>query len=306
MEYFIRRTKTFGQKKKSILKNSKFGWLFGGCYITPKSNKINSNNLTIQENSLLDSKIDNLLTKFWELEEVPNNFILSETETACESHFLTHTTRLDNGRFCVKLPLKDSPECLGDSYTLAKKRFLNLEKRFRTNLPDLKKEYSNFIKQYEALGHLSESPILQPNPSYFLCHHAVFKMSSESTKIRVVFDGSAPSSSGFSINDLQMVGPNVQDSLFSILIRARLYRYLLTGDIEKMYRQVEIHPEDRHLQLVLWREDESLPIKTLQLNTVTYGTASASYLSTRCLWQLGEECDNGLIKTIIQKDFKIQ
>lgn len=120
-----------------------------------------------------------------------------------------------------------------------------------------------------------------------------------------MFDGSAPTSSGFSVNDLQVVGPNVQDSLFSILIRARQYKYLLTGNIEKMYRQVQVHEDDKNLQLILWREDESEPIKTLRLNTLTYGTASASYLSTRCLKQVGEDCEDENIKTIIQNDFYV-
>ncbi|XP_049884462.1 uncharacterized protein LOC126379650 [Pectinophora gossypiella] len=102
-----------------------------------------------------------------------------------------------------------------------------------------------------------------------------------------------------------MVGPNVQNSLFSILIRARQYKFILTGDIEKMYRQVQVSDEDRDLQLILWREDESEPIKTLRLNTLTYGTASASYLSTKCLWQVGEECEDAQIKTIIQNDFYV-
>ncbi|XP_028042548.1 uncharacterized protein LOC114252241 [Bombyx mandarina] len=70
-----------------------------------------------------------------------------------------------------------------------------------------------------------------------------------------------------------------------------------------MYRQVLVHEDDRDLQLILWREDESMPIETLRLNTLTYGTASASYLSTRCLWQVGEECTDETIKTIIQRDF---
>lgn len=43
----------------------------------------------------------------------------------------------------------------------------------------------------------------------------------------------------------------------------------------------------------------------LRLNTVTYGTSSASFLSTRCLWQLGEEQEDVLIKTIIQRDFYV-
>ncbi|XP_059045790.1 uncharacterized protein LOC131841487 [Achroia grisella] len=289
---------------KPKLHNSVFGWLIGGPMKTCKHNEIHCNSVVVDKSSLKETDIDFQLSKFWELEELPQRRSLSATEVATEDHFLTHTLRLNTGRFSVKLPLRDSPDCLGDSHGLAKKRFINLERRFRKN-PSLKLEYVEFIREYEALGHLSESPVYLPNPSYFLCHHAVFKMQSESTKIRVVFDGSAPSSSGFSLNDLQMIGPNIQDSLFSILVRARQYKYLLTGDIEKMYRQVKVNPDDRNLQLILWREDESLPIKTMQLNTVTYGTASASYLSTRCLWQIGEECTDDVIKTIIQRDFYV-
>nr|XP_049694654.1 uncharacterized protein LOC126054199 [Helicoverpa armigera] len=59
----------------------------------------------------------------------------------------------------------------------------------------------------------------------------------------------------------------------------------------------------RHLQFILWREDTSLPLKVLQLNTVTYGTASAPFLSTRCLLQLAEECTDMSIANIIKNDF---
>lgn len=289
------------------LQNSQFGWLIAGPILNSKvkqNNKINCNHARLANDSSKESEVENLLTKFWELEELPAKTLLSESEKLCEQHFASHVSRLNSGRFCVKLPLVDSPDSLGDSYHMAKKRLLNLEKRFKRD-SNLKQEYSKFIKEYSDLGHLSESTIPQPDPSYFLCHHAVFKQDSESTKLRVVFDGSAATSSGFSVNDLQMVGPNVQDSLLSIILRARQYKYLLTGDIEKMYRQVLVNEEDRDLQLILWRDDESRPIKTLRLNTITYGTASASYLSTRCLWQIGEECGNEQIKTIIQKDFYV-
>ncbi|XP_047987210.1 uncharacterized protein LOC125227062 [Leguminivora glycinivorella] len=72
-----------------------------------------------------------------------------------------------------------------------------------------------------------------------------------------------------------------------------------------MYRQVLVHESQRDLQLILWRDDESQPLRTLRLNTVTYGFASASFLSTRCIWQIGEECQDPLAKTIIQKDFYV-
>lgn len=69
-----------------------------------------------------------------------------------------------------------------------------------------------------------------------------------------------------------------------------------------MYRQVLVHNDDRNLQLEK-REDESQPIKSLQLKT--YGTTSARYLSTRCLQQVGEEQDDELIKIIIKNDFYV-
>jgi hypothetical protein len=203
----------------------------------------------------------------------------------------------------VKLPLRESPESLGDSFNLAKKRFYGLEKRFRRN-PNLKLQYSKFIEEYAELRHLSEC-YLKPEISYFLCHHPVMKEDSESTKLRVVFDGSAPTTSGYSLNDILLVGPTVQDTLFSILIRARQYRYLLTDDVEKMYRQVELDEEDRNLQLIFWRDHESQPLKIFKLNTLTYGTASASYLSTRCIKELGDECEDELVKDIITHDFYV-
>ncbi|GBM98513.1 hypothetical protein AVEN_179989-1 [Araneus ventricosus] len=53
-----------------------------------------------------------------------------------------------------------------------------------------------------------------------------------------------------------------------------------------MYRQVNIEIEDRNFQKILWRDNPSSPIKTYRLCTVTYGTASDSYLATRVLKQL--------------------
>ncbi|XP_030023064.2 uncharacterized protein LOC115442195 [Manduca sexta] len=288
------------------LRASKLGWLIAGRVVPSYMEDMQQNvvhcNVAVTSND--QDSIQNQLTKFWELEEIPHKPYLCETEKLCENHFYSNTYRLKTGRFCVRLPLIDTPDCLGDSYGMAKKRLLALECRFRKNL-ELKSQYVNFINEYMNLGHLEKCPIKNPNPSYFLCHHAVFKQNSETTKIRVVFDGSASTNSGFSLNDLQLVGPNVQSSLFSILIRARQYKYLLTGDIEKMYRQIELDERDRNLQLILWREDEAKPIETFRLKTVTYGLASAAYLSTKCLSTLGEHCSDPLISTIIKNDFYV-
>ena len=62
---------------------------------------------------------------------------------------------------------------------------------------------------------------LVSNQGYFLPHHAVVKESSLTTKTRVVFDGSAKTSTGISLNETLMVGPTIQEDLFSIIARFR-------------------------------------------------------------------------------------
>ncbi|XP_049884837.1 uncharacterized protein LOC126379881 isoform X3 [Pectinophora gossypiella] len=292
------------------LRESKLGWFLAG-HIRDKQTsnlQVDNSNTSIQCNFSALESLHTKLSRFWELEELPTSQKASEAGVdagnPCETHFMTHTTRLEDGRFSVRLPLVTTPDCLGDSYSVAKKRFLNLEKRFERHA-QLKSMYSDFMKEYEDLGHMSESSLFKPPVSYFIPHHAVMREKSESTKLRVVYDASCRTSSGFSINDLQMIGPNIQDSLFNILVRFREYNYVMTGDIEKMYRQVQVDDCDRDLQLILWRSDPSSPLKTYRLNTVTYGFASASYLSTRCIWQLGEESYDPLIKTILQNDFYV-
>ncbi|XP_065083408.1 uncharacterized protein LOC135705561 [Ochlerotatus camptorhynchus] len=53
-----------------------------------------------------------------------------------------------------------------------------------------------------------------------------------------------------------------------------------------MYRIVLLYYEDRNCIRILWRWSEDKPIQEYCLNTVTYGTKSASYLATKCIQQL--------------------
>lgn len=120
-------------------------------------------------------------------------------------------------------------------------------------------------------------------------HHAVIKPSSPKTELRVVFNASALSSSELSLNDVLLAVPAVQPDLFEILLRFRKYRYVITTDIKKMYRQVNIKPRFQSLQRILWRNSPNGKIKVSQLSTAVYGTRSASLLATRTLVQLAKD-----------------
>ncbi|XP_076284778.1 uncharacterized protein LOC143211196 [Lasioglossum baleicum] len=125
-------------------------------------------------------------------------------------------------------------------------------------------------------------------PGFYLPHHAVFKPTSSTTKIRIVFDGSAKTNTNISLNDTLRIGPTLQDDIFSLLLRFRMHAYVITADIEKMYRQFLVRPEDRAFQRILWR-DPNEDIKTYELTTVTFGLAPAPYLAIRCLHQLAND-----------------
>lgn len=81
----------------------------------------------------------------------------------------------------------------------------------------------------------------------------------------------------------------------------------MTADIVKMYRQILIHPDERNLQLILWRDDPSKPIGTYALHTVTYGTASAPYLAIRSLHYAAERYSkvHDVGRAVITNDFYV-
>ena len=56
-----------------------------------------------------------------------------------------------------------------------------------------------------------------------------------------------------------------------------------------MYRQIIIHPQDQDVQRILLRSSPKKPIQEFNLTTVTYGTASAPFLATRCLKKLADD-----------------
>ncbi|XP_073821565.1 uncharacterized protein [Musca autumnalis] len=149
--------------------------------------------------------------------------------------------------------------------------------------------YNSFMKEYLDLGHMEMTNNKIPNtPHYFIPHQCVFRPQSTTTKLRVVFDASSKTSSHVSLNDLLMVGPTIQEELYSTLLRFRLHKYAITADIEKMYRQVLLDEKDRDFHLILWRQNDSDPLQIFKLKTVTYGTSSAPFLAIRCLSHLSD------------------
>lgn len=146
------------------------------------------------------------------------------------------------------------------------KRFNYLERKFQRD-PALRELYSEFMREYVKLNHMSKvvEDAGASGPVY-LPHHVILRELSTTTRLRV-FDASAKTTSGVSLNDTLMIGANLQDNIINIILRFRLPAIAITIDLQKMYRQMVMHRDDRDCQRILWRFSPDDPVED-RLNDV--------------------------------------
>lgn len=282
-------------KNQLILQNTKFGWIVAGLTPSIAVVKFNCNQSTLSSLTCsfgAPEVLSESLERFWELEIYNDGEkrALSREEEKCEQFFEQTTTRASDGRFIVRLPFRDKHLSIGNNREIALKRLNSLERGLKGNSV-VRERYIKFMREYVDLGHMSmiNSTVDNVESAIYLPHHGVLKESSTSTKLRVVFDASAKNNKGVSLNDALFTGPVLQDNLINIILRFRFYKVALTADLQKMYRQVVVHPNDREFQRIVWRFSFDEPVKDYCLNTVTYGQSCAPYLAIRCLRQLALE-----------------
>ena len=130
------------------------------------------------------------------------------------------------------------------------------------NESNLLSDYHQIIKDQEIKG-VVERVDESNNPSsqsqtrvHYSPHHAVIRKERETTKVRIVYDGSAKQSRDErSLNDCLEIGQNYIPHVFDQIIKFRWNAIGLTGDIEKAFLQVGINAEDRDMFRFLWYED---------------------------------------------------
>lgn len=191
------------------------------------------------------------MTSFWEIEETPDQSALSMKERVVVHHFEANHSRSRDGRFVVPLPRDPAEKSIGESRSQAVRRFLALEGSLTAK--GRFKELDHVIREYFTLGHAEEVPASDAEKlierTFYLPIHAVYKSTSNTTKVRAVFYASAKSSTGVSLNDTLLVGPTIHLPLIDILLLFRSYLVALTADISKIYRAIELTQDDRDFHL---------------------------------------------------------
>jgi hypothetical protein len=260
-----------------------FGWVLAGPTYEPTAS---SHASVVSQHASITLNND-VLHKFWEIEEVPKTEAVSVEDKCVLEHFRKTHCRKDDGRFEVSLSRRPGTTKLGESRSQALRRLLSLERLLtRKNQQD---QFNAVIQEYLDLGHaevVPECELIEPKHDvYYLPMHVVYKDSSTTTKVRAVFDASAKSTSGVSLNDSLLVGPTVHAPLLDVLLRFRVHQIALTTDISKMYRAVGLAERDRDLHRFVWRSDHQSTVKDYRMTRVTFGISASSFMANMCVKQ---------------------
>ncbi|GFT58345.1 integrase catalytic domain-containing protein [Trichonephila clavipes] len=183
------------------------------------------------------------------------------------------------------MALNKDPSCLGNSKDIAIMRLNSLWKRLSRDYRYLSL-YVECLKEYEQLGHLERVVESIESPThYYISQHGILHPEKLTTKLRIVCNGSSPTTTGISFNDILLKG-EVKEDVFETISRFRTHKFAFITDIQKMCRQILINPDQQDLQRIIWKHGLDTEIVTYRLKTVTYGLSNAPFLAIRALQQL--------------------
>ena len=196
----------------------------------------------------------------------------------------------DTGHYVMPLPFRNGRPDLPNNKTTARQRLEGLKRRLK-NQPRYLEDYRQFIDQMIDRGDAEEVPQTETEPrqSWYIPHHGVYHPK-KPNKIRVVFDCSARHR-GTSLNDHLLQGPDLLNSLVGVLCRFREDPIAIIGDVEKMFHQFRVEPEDRdYLRFLWWRNADLDKEPTVyRMKVHLFGAASSPGCANFGLKQLATD-----------------
>lgn len=139
-EFYARIVRHGLRRKESrpTAQKTSFGWIVFGANTGTQLKAISSRLVAIDNHELTE-----LLTRFWETENVPQKRLRSPEEEECERIFMETTMRDKDGRYIVRIPIIKPVSVVTDTRRLALARLTQLERRFARE-PDTKTKYIAF------------------------------------------------------------------------------------------------------------------------------------------------------------------
>ena len=207
-----------------------------------------------------DRELIESLNKFWRHESSG----LADNEADNANSDDEQSTKIEiqrkEDRYSVSLPWKsDITEPLPSDLEFCRNRLNSLYDKLKMK-PELLREYDEIFREQLNSHVIEKVPEAELNckGAHYICHFGVIRSDRETTKLRIVFDGSAKSTKEtLSLNDRLDTGGNYMPLLFDTLTRFRSHPIAITADIEKAFLQIEINEKDRDILRFLWYDDVS-------------------------------------------------
>ena len=259
---------------------SRFGWILSGplsglMECSTISNLACCQTLLTNSDPLQksDTELEIALRRFWDVESLG----IQGKETTLYEKFVNSIAFINN-RYPVRLPWKEYHPTLPSNYKLSEDRLMSLLRRLRQS-PEILKEYDSIIREQLRNGIIESVPLPHPHVGkvHYIPHHAVVRHDKETTKIRIVYDASARSD-GPSLNDCLYADPSFDQNILDLIIRFRLYKIAIIGDIEKVILMISVAPDALRF---LWVDDSSVgfpQIVEFRFARVVFGVSSSPFL----------------------------
>ena len=217
----------------------------------------------------------------------------SSREDRIAYQMMKDSVRMVDGHLQLPLLWRKKVTKLPENRSMAEKRLHSLKRRLR-NDASLHKRYVDVMQSYIDKGYAELVPldeISSGGKNWFLPHHPVIN-AKKPDKLRVVFDCAAKFM-GTSLNQALMQGPTLMNSLVGVLIRFRLKRIALASDIEAMFHQVRVDPDDRNALKFLWWPEGALDKDPLvyRMTVHLFGASSSPSCASFCLREALSELD---------------
>lgn len=285
-----------GSEYQPIASKSRIGWSLHGPTREQQNTFVQSMNqhrVTVCEKRWYegDEELHRLVKDHFTLENfgvnINTEFNLNSKENQRALKLLQDNSKRINGRFETSLLWRYDNFELEDSFEMAKRRLICLEKSQRKYIPTIDATIDDYIaKGYVTKLTPADLSIKRSRVGYLPIFIVVHPKKPE--KFRMVFDAAAKTN-GTSLNDMLLKGPDQLNSLIDILRRFREHVIVICADIFEMYHQIQINDEDKHVQRFLWRNGNSQKHPdTYVLNVMTFG-AKCSPSSAQFIKNLNAE-----------------
>ena len=191
--------------------------------------------------------------------------------------FKEQLQRSPEGWYETGLPWRSNHPTLKSNKTGSLRRLQSLTRKLQRD--GHMEQYDKVIREQWEEGIIEKAAEMTSNQEFYLPHKGVFKESSETTKLRVVYDASTkPDASSPSLNECLNPGPSLQNKLWDVMVQQRAFPVMVSSDIRQAFLQIRVKEHDRDVLRFHWKKEESSPLEILRFTRVLFGLAPSPYL----------------------------